>query len=495
MFSAYVYKLRPSSRQSAEMDLWLNMLRAHYNWCLADRIDTYYQQFIQGEYCNLRTAAPASPLTCCIVKGGATGEPWQKSGKKRNAATIQDAELVGLKATRPWYKRIHSNVLQRNIARLNAAYKNFFEHGFGFPSFKNRSNFRSFEYKPGDVKIRGNRVYLPSIGWMRFFTSRTIPQGFEIRTVTIRKKTGGWFISVRIEDKSVPENPTRTIEEISTAIGLDMGITKLAHVSDGSDIPNPRFATNKKTKRLMKVRQRRASRAKKSSKNRAKRFKEVASLHNKIASCRNTYQWQVAGKLVKKADAIIVEDLNIRGMMSKCKTKKDDQGRFLANGQSAKRSLNRAIADASWGELISKIDYCAAKCGKVLLKVCPRQTSQTCVVCGVVDAASRDKEKFICTSCGHIDHADKQASRNIKNKGVELYSLTLKKVRGGSAKPLKKLIQLALWGTPSAELTASKRKQPHARKSRRVVPGNLDLVQLDLFQDIWGVNSIESPHF
>ncbi|MEQ8468477.1 RNA-guided endonuclease InsQ/TnpB family protein [Coleofasciculus sp. E1-EBD-02] len=517
MILSYVYKLRPSGSQEAKMQSWLDMLRATYNWCLADRIETYHQQFIQGPYCSLRTKAEAYSLTCCIVKNGATGNLWKNNGKKRNAGTIQDAALVDLKAARPWYKSIDSDVLQRNIARLNTAYKNFFDpsaslrvNGRGFPAFKNRSNFRSFEYKPGRVKLKGSKVYLPKIGWMRFFNSRPIPDGFAIRSVTIRRKTDGWFISVRMVDKSIPELMPRPTSEVKTAVGLDMGLTRLVHCSDGSDIPNPRFATNQKTKRTLSIRQRRVSRTKKGSRKRKKRTAEVAKLHSKISNRRSAYQWQVANKLVKKADAIVVEDLNIQGMVRRCKPKLEEgTGRFLPNGQSAKRGLNRSILDASWGELINKIQYTAEKSGKVLLKVNPRDTSRECSACGHIDKANRNRERFICTRCGHFDHADQQAARNIKRKAVVEYSLTLrlrsastpsgvevlklvtKKVRRDSAKPK----QLSLFETPSVELTTSKRRKHDTRKGKRRVPGNLGR-QLELFsQDMWNVSSAESPFF
>jgi putative transposase len=493
MILSYVYKLRPSGSQSAKMQSWLEMLRATYNWCLADRIETYHQQFIQGPYCSLRTKAEAYPLTCCIVKNGATGNPWKNNGKKRNAGTIQDAALVDLKAARPWYKSIDSDVLQRNIARLNTAYKNFFD-GRGFPAFKNRSNFRSFEYKPGRVKFKGSKVYLPKIGWMRFFNSRPIPDGFAIRSVTIRRRTDGWFISVRLEDKSVPMATPRPTSEVKTAVGLDMGLTKLVHCSDGSDIPNPRFATNQKTKRTLLIRQRRVSRTKKGSSNRKKRATEVAKLHSKISNRRSAYQWQVANKLVKKADAVVVEDLNIQGMVRRCKPKPEEEtGRFLPNGQSAKRGLNRSILDASWGELINKIQYVAAKSGKILLKVNPRNTSRECSACGHIDKANRDRERFICTRCGHFDHADKQAAQNIKRKAVIEYGLKLatKKVPMDCGKPK----QLSLFETPSAELTVPQRRKHDTRKGKRRVPGNLER-QLELFsQDMWNVSSAESPFF
>lgn len=490
MILSQVYKLRASGSQSAKMDSWLNMLRGHYNWCLADRINTYNQQFVKGEYCDIRTKAVVSPLTCCVVKSGATGEPWKKDGNKRNAGTIQDAALPELKQARPWYKSIESTVLQSNIARLNTAYKNFFE-GRGFPRFKNRSTFRTFEYKPGRVKFKGSKVYLPGVGWMRFYNSRPIPNGFVIKSVTIRKKQDGWHMSVRIEDKSVPEFPTLSLEEIKTVVGLDLGITKLVHCSDGSQIENPKLATNAKTRQLLKVRQRRVSRKKKGSKNRAASATVVSRLHQRITNKRNAHQWQVANRVVKKADCIVVEDLNISGMKARCKPKKDEQGNYVKNGQAAKRGLNRAISDAAWGELISKIEYTAAKQGKVFIRVNPQHTSQKCSACGHVDKSSRDKEKFICTSCGYFTHADLQAARNIKARAVEQLGLVIKKikkVRVDCPEPR----QLILFETPTSELTGVKRRHPAARKSKQRKPGNLN-IQLDLFsQDISDVNLIES---
>ncbi len=78
MLTNYVYKLKPNVTQSSEMTRWLDMLRSHYNWCLGDRISQYYQQFIQGNYCDIRTLAEACPITCFVSKSGATGEPWKE---------------------------------------------------------------------------------------------------------------------------------------------------------------------------------------------------------------------------------------------------------------------------------------------------------------------------------------------------------------------------------------------------------------------------------
>jgi len=147
----------------------------------------------------------------------------------------------------------------------------------------------------------------------------------------------------------------------------------------------------------------------------------------------------VANRIVKRADAVTVEDLQVKNMMKRCKPVKSDSGRFLSNGQSAKRGLNRSISDASWYGLTQKLEYLAAKSGKKLYRVNPKYTSQTCSKCRHVDKNSRKGEKFICTNCGHIDDANLQAARNVKAKAIETYGLNVvkKKVRRDSSKPVQ----------------------------------------------------------
>jgi len=113
---------------------------------------------------------------------------------------------------------------------------------------------------------------------MRFYNSRSISEGFQVKTVTVRQKADGWFVSVRIEDKTVPDFPVIPDSEITSITGCDMGLTKLVYLSSGSAIDNPRFATNKNTKRLLKIRQRRVSRKQKASKNRHKAQSRVTVL-------------------------------------------------------------------------------------------------------------------------------------------------------------------------------------------------------------------------
>jgi putative transposase len=418
------------------MDGWLDMLRSTYNWSLADRIAQYNQQFIQGDYCDIRTKAEACPLTCFVSKNGASGEPWKdaktdKNGNlknpRRSAGDIQITALPYLKKARPWFAEIDSTVLQQNVKRLDTAYKNFFE-GRGFPNFKNRSNFTSFTYQMG-VKVQGNKIYLPKLGWMRFFNSRLIPTGFTIKAATLRKRQDGWYISIRIEDKTIPDYVKKPLNEVNSILGCDLGITKLVHFSDRYQIDNPKFSTNKKARRTLKIRQRRVNRQVKGSKNRKKAANKIGRFHKKITDKRTAYQWSVANTIVsRKVDAIALEDLNISGMLRRCKVKTDEKtGRFLKNGQSRKKGLNRSISDASWSDLILKIEYLAVKQGKVVIKINPKYSSQECRNCGHTDKSNRDGEKFICTECGYHEHADIGAAKTIRDRGFKI-------VRGDSAK-------------------------------------------------------------
>lgn len=440
MLLNYQYKFRHSNQQLEKLSTWLYRLISTYNCCLRDRIEGGNQEFIQVDYCDLKTRVGITRLTGSLVRGAQLDNP-RKTGEgkakkegekdkspKRSASLMQDANLINLKASRPWYRNIDAAVLQSIPAIVNESFNKFFNAGF--PKFKGRHNFKSFSYKPGHVKIKASKIYLPKIGWMRFYNSRSIPDGFDIRTVTVNQKAEGWYVSVRIENKTVLDFPIIPDSEIKTITGCDMGLTKLVYLSDGSAIDRPGFATNKKTQGLMRVRQQRVSRQQKESKNRSKAQLKVTALHNKIQQKREAYQWWVANKLIKKYDAVAAENLPIENMMKRCQPIKSNTGRCLPNNQSAKGGLNRSLSDASWYDLTKKLEYLAAKSGKRLDKVNPQYTSKTCSKCSHVDRDSRNGEKFICTNCGHIDDANLQAARNVKTKAIEAYGLTIvKKIR------------------------------------------------------------------
>ncbi len=500
MITSYVYKLRPNQYQSSKMSSWLDTCRFLFNWMLVDRELAYHSSFIMGDYCILKWKSECCPLTCSPSKGSYFGYCWKDNGgisnrkkddnakpkkvnPRRSVVETQITLATRLKKELTFLKEVDSTVLQQVVRRVDDAFDGFFNKGKGYPNFKNRSAYKSFQYATG-VLINGSKIYLPGIGWMRFYNSRELPTGFEIKTVTIRCKQDGWYISVRLEDKTVPDYPIRDVSEINTATALDMGLVKLAYCSDGSVVDNPKFGTSEKAKRTLKIRSRNLSRKKKGSKNRSKACKRLGKYHQKITNKREAYQWEVANQIVKKADAIIVEDLNIAGMIRRCKPKVDEHGNYIKNGQSAKKALNRLIADASWGNLIKKLEYLAVKQGKRLVKVNPQYTSQKCSVCGHIDAANRDGEKFACLNCGHLDDANIQAARNIKCRGVEQFGLVLKtrprKVRVNVRRDSSEPKQLSLFEMPTSEVTEIRRYRGSGNRKRRE-PGNQIGEQLCLF--------------
>jgi putative transposase len=472
MLVSYQFKLKPKLFQVAVMEQWINMLRAHYNFCLRDRIESYEQVKSPklGDYCDLNSQAECCPLTCSVSKNSNLGYPYKANGKKRNAYEQQSSELITLKKARPWYCEIHSTVLQQNLKRLEVAFKNFFE-GRGYPKFKTKQRFKSFNYPPNQVQVEENRVYLPKIGWMTFFQSRSFPKGFALRSVCVRRKADGWYVSIGLENKDIPQSSPKTIEEVNSVVGGDLGSNKLLALSNGEQIANPQF--EKRLERTKTIRQRRASRKKRGSNNQKKAYQKLARLDQKIVNQRTDYQWKAAHQLVRLADVIVLEDLNIKGMIKRCQPKKDENGKYIKNGQSAKKALNRLIRDCAWGELKLKIQSVAEKFGCLVIEVNPKHTSQQCSVCGHTDKQNRKGEKFACVECGHIQDADNQAAINIAKRGIEQLNLSLSKLLGVTQKV-----------TANPEATGNTRNGKETSVSLETEPSNPK--QLSLFEWIGG---------
>ena len=463
------YKLQPNKGQRTLMAEWLVSLRKHRNFMLRERTESYQSNnldadsplsYAYGAFTCLETRieyGSCCPLTCSVTKHGFAperlddGELLKISKEKIDKETkeiipskisfdsvsgLQSKVTTRLRKINQYFGRIDGGVLQRNIAKLDMAFSGFWSHKRGYPAFRTRSNFKSWENKPGRCKFEVNRtskkqhryshITLPGIGRMRYFDSRPISEDTDIRTVTVKKEADGWYISVLLDlSESLPE--PKPLEDCTGVNGLDRGINKLIASSDGSFVENPRFATNKQTRRRLRIRQRRVNRKVKGSKNRSKAGMRVARLHRRIALKRNAYQWQTASREVKKADVIGLEDLNIQGMKKRCKPKKV-KGRFMPNGQSAKRGLNRSISDAAWGSLGDKVKWLAKKSGKHAIEVPAHHSSQECRACGHRSPNNRDGEKFICEACGHIDHADTGAGRTIADRvGLKFVSNRRKK--------------------------------------------------------------------
>jgi putative transposase len=493
------YKIKPNKEQAVLMSEWLVTLRKHRNYCLRERetgwntnnrdADTPVNYAI-GAYCEIETRVEygaCCPLTCPVVKHGVMSATLTKNRKKLglfwdNAGGIQSKRTTELRKENQYYERIDSDVLQRNLAKLDAAFTGFWSHKRGFPAYRKASNFKTFEYKPGRCKFQGNKVYLPALGWMKYFNSRSFPPSADIRTVTVMNRGNSWYISILIDTKTeLPE----TIEPKSV-VGIDVGINKLVSLSDGSFIENRQIATNSNTARRLAMRHRAATRKKKGSKNRTKAYVKLTRMQRQLTQKREGYNWKAAHKIVKTADSVAREDLKIKNMVKRAKPKHDGKGGYKRNGASAKTGLNKRILDCAWGDIFLYVAWLAAKAGKPVFAVNPRHTSQECPKCGHTEKGNRDGEKFVCRACGHAEHADTGAARKIAKRSGLSFPRNQKRLPADCGKVTPMELSAPEWVEPrNLNLSMQIQSLGVEGKSRR---GGTALRKKDI-----RINSGESP--
>ncbi|MDJ0517017.1 MAG: transposase [Trichodesmium sp. MO_231.B1] len=406
MLLAYQYKLLPNNQQKQRMSKWLDMLRHQYNYLLADRFDWWQ---------NHRCPINACPLISSIAEPREQPEYY---GQKRS--------LVQLKKDRPWYQDIHAHVLQDMVKRVDLAFKRFIKGDTngkrsGKPRFKSQNRYRTFAYQ--EVKpdcIQGNKIQLPKLGLIKFIYHRPIPDGFKIKRASITKKADGHYVTLTLEDKSVPNAPTIDIKPTEkNSIGIDAGLEYFVACSDGTMINPPKFYRQSEEK-LVKLQQKQQARPK-GSKGRRKLNQQLAKLHQKIARQRKQFHFEVADKLIDKADVIFVEDLKVANMMRRNKPKQDENGNYLPNNQSSKSGLNKSFADAGISGFLNEIlPYKAAKAGKKVIKVNPAGTSQHCSNCLAKVPKDLSDRWNVCSSCGTFLPRDWNSAILIKKVGLDV---------------------------------------------------------------------------
>ncbi len=151
-----------------------------------------------------------------------------------------------------------------------------------------------------------------------------------------------------------------------------------------------------------------------------RRRKAVASLvatHRRIANRRKDALDKLSATLVAENDLIVHEALAITNMKRRPKPRPNGTGAYEPNGARAKAGLNRSIHDAGWGTLLAMIAYKAEEAGRTVIAVDPRNTSRRCSKCGHTDSGNRRGVSFVCGACGHQEHADVNAAKNILRAG------------------------------------------------------------------------------
>lgn len=294
-------------------------------------------------------------------------------------------QITEIRKEYSWIADVPYDALANVTDRLEKAYKGFFI-GHGFPKWASKKTFRSIALR-NNFLYSGNKIRLQKLGWVKMFNDK--PINGEIKTAQIVIKPTGLFICIQCE---LPDPPPRSENQ---AIGVDMGIAKFAVLSDGTMVENPRHF--KKYERKLRIENRSLARKKKGSNSWERQCKKLSRLHHAIGNVRQDFLHKESSKIANAYSLVFVEDLNIRGMVKN-------------------RRFSKHISDAGWGGFRRMLTY-----KTTAIAVNPRYTSQTCNVCGTVDAVSRKSQsEFECTSCGHISHADINAAKNILERGHRL---------------------------------------------------------------------------
>lgn len=310
-----------------------------------------------------------------------------------------------------WLKDTPSQALQHALRDLEKAYTNFFAKRADFPRFKKKGSGDSFRYpEPKQISLdqTNNRILLPKLGWLRYRNSRDVVG--ELRNVTVSQSGGKWFISIQTQREVEQPLPTAT-----SAIGIDVGITRFATLSDATFIA-PMNSFKKHQQRLAYY-QRCMSKKMKFSSNWKKAKADVQRTHTRIANARKDFLHKATTTISQNHALVCIEDLQVRNMSRSSKGSVERHGKKVAQ----KSGLNRAILDQGWGEFRRQLGYKLAWNGGMLLAVPPHNTSRTCPCCGHVAKDNRKTQaKFVCVDCGYENNADVVGAMTILERGHRL---------------------------------------------------------------------------
>ena len=380
MRTSYQYKIKPTQEQGEKIARTLEMLRCQYNYLLAQRFDWHEQNRCPLDRC---------PLICQIPEL-----------KEQPNYYSQKASLTQLKVDRPWYKEIHSQVLQEVPKKVEITFERWLKGDSngkksGRPRFKGVGQYKTFTYPQFKRHhFANNKITLSKIGEVKVIVHRPIPVGFDIKTVSVTKKADGYYVTLSLDDQTVPTiKPDFNSDNI---VGIDVGLIDFYVASDGSRINAPKHL--RKAERKLKSAQRRVDRRKKGSNRRKKAIKKLAIQHKKVADTRKDFHFKTARTLLDKYDIIAVEKLNIKGLV--------------------KTQLAKSINDAGWGQFIIILSNKAENAGLKVITVNPNGTSQECSNCGHKVKKRLSQRMHNCPVCHTSLCRDLNAAINIKARGT-----------------------------------------------------------------------------
>ena len=310
--------------------------------------------------------------------------------------TTQCRDLAKLRRELDWLGAGSSDVQQGALRDLDRAFKNFFQGRSGYPVFKKRkvTDLGGFVVKCLKVRRLNRRnaeVLVPKLGYVRFRLSVKWEDIQQAKSARITCKNNRWHVSF-----TTPPKPKKTAGQ--GVVGIDRGVAVTAMTSDGQAFQAPK--AKKQQARYDKL-QRVLSTKTKGSANRKKVLDKMADVRFKAGNQRKDWLEKTTTTLAGAYDVVVLEDLKVKDMTKRVAPKQDEQGKYLTNGQAAKRGLNRAILGSAWGGLKTRL------ADKTTVVLCPpAYTSQRCSVCGHVAPENRKtQDEFACLACGHSENA------------------------------------------------------------------------------------------
>jgi len=327
----YNYRLYPTSGQRAALARAFGCARVAFNDGLRARQDAF-----------------------------ASGQPYPTDREL-------SARLTAAKATpeRAWLSEVSAVVLQQALADLNSAYRNLLNSIQGARNGPKVRPPRPRSRKDAKQAIRFTRnarfcitpsakLRLPKIGDVPVRWSRPLPSAPSSVTV-IKDAASRYFASFVIQVEPA------TLPEAESVIGIDLGLTHFAVLSDGRKTASPRFL--RRAEKKLRHAQKYLSRKERGSKNREKARVKVARAYSRVTDARRNFHHQLSTALIRENQALAVEDLSVRGL--------------------ARTRMAKSVHDAGWSAFVHMLEYKARLYGREFYRISRFEpTSQVCAACG-----------------------------------------------------------------------------------------------------------------
>lgn len=378
MHRGYCFKLYPTPEQAETLGQWVGVTRLVYNLALEQRRD-FWRQF-------------------------------QRIEGQRISFASQCRELTELRAACDWIEAVPRMGVEAALHDLDLAFVRYFK-GSGFPTPRRLGENDSIRFRGRETaerRLNGawSAVRLPKLGWIKLRRSREIAG--RILTVTIQRRCGAWEVVFACDVGAAPAYGG------GAAVGIDRGVANTLSLSTGEHVRLPDVSHLECKRRKA---QRVLARRKRGSKRYAAQKKRVAHVAARIARVRAHHLHVASRSIAGRFATVALEALAVTRMTARARGTPDNPLR----GRAQKSGLNRSILAQGWTLFARQLDYKLEAAGGRLIYVPAAYTSQTCAECGVVDARSRKSQAvFACVACGHGDHADTNAARNIMRGSTAL---------------------------------------------------------------------------